>query len=148
LKLGLPLRFELTEERWKKGVKLYDATARARLNAWMTLRCESTMKVEASGFLPTIVYRLRVVDSDFLYTDLVFEHVAGLGGEAAKDLGDLGHRMLTQWKPSVERRLKERLETQIVKAADTKEIRIGLSGITKGAKKPEPKKKSDEPGQM
>lgn len=143
LLIGMPLRMDFTEERWSKGVRLYDATARARVQAWMTLHCESTMRTVADGFLPTIVYRLRVVDSDFLYTDLVFEHVAGLGGEAAKLLGDTAHSALTQWKPSVERKLRERLETQIVKAADTKEIRLGLGGISRG--KTEAKKQNEEP---
>lgn len=132
--LALPARMEFSEERWKNGVRLYDSSVRARLNLFLTLRCESKLRVESKNGLPEVVYRLRVEDTEFAYTDLVFEHVAGLGGEAARLIGDLAVDALRQWKPSIERRLREKLEDRIVKAADTREIRLGLDGLQRSHK--------------
>ena len=145
LQLKLAARMDFNEEHWTKGIKLYDGTVRARAKLWMVLHCESKMRIEADGFLPTIVYRLRVVDTEFGYTDLIFEHVAGLGGEAAKLVGDFAVDALRQWKPSIERKLREKLERSIMKAADAKEIRIGLTSFSFGKKKdPLPSKKTFE----
>src|ERR1700730_5359176 len=77
------------KQEWKRGLRLYSGELRARMRVKLTLHCEATTRVEGEGkVLPDTVFRLRVVDADFKYDNLVVEHVSGIGGEAAKLLGD------------------------------------------------------------
>ena len=46
---------------------------------------------------------LKVTKAELGYENLKFEHLAGVGGEAAELIGEAGHKLLTQWKPSLER---------------------------------------------
>ena len=93
----------------------------------LTLDCEALTKFEkGKKILPDAVFRLRVVKSDLGYDNLVVEHTAGVGGEAAKVLGDAVIGGMRQWKPSLERNLRDRANAAIVKAADTKEVRVNL----------------------
>jgi hypothetical protein len=57
----------------------------------------------------------------------VTEHVAGVGGELAEWIGDAGHNLMKHIKPSIEHHLLEKANAAIVKAADTKEVRISLT---------------------
>jgi hypothetical protein len=59
----------------------------------------------------------------------VFTHVPGLGGSAAKVVGNWTVDAVNQMKPSLERKLIEKLTEKLKKAADTKEIQVSLSGI-------------------
>jgi hypothetical protein len=116
------------KQEWKRGVRLYSGELRARMRVKLTLHCEVTAKVEGEGkIVPDTVFRLHVVDADFKYDNLVVEHVGGLGGAAAKLLGDAAIGGMHQWHPSFERDLLAKADAAIVKAGDTKEIRIGLS---------------------
>jgi hypothetical protein len=118
------------KQEWKRGVRLYSGELRARMRVKLTLHCEVTARVENEGkVLPETVFRLRVADADFKYDNLVVEHVGGVGGEAAKLLGDAALGGMHQWHPSFERALLAKADAAIVKAADTKEVRIGLSRL-------------------
>jgi hypothetical protein len=117
-------------QEWARGVRLYSGELRARMRVKLTLHCEATARVEAEGkLLPETVFRLRVADADFRYDNLVVEHVSGVGGEAAKLLGDAAIGGMHQWHPSFERALLAKADAAIVKAGDTKEVRIGLSRL-------------------
>ncbi|HZT80272.1 MAG TPA: hypothetical protein VFA26_08625, partial [Gemmataceae bacterium] len=71
----------------------------------------------------------RATKADLRYDNLVVEHVAGVGGELAKLIGDAFHGGLTQWRPALERELLARADAAIVRAADTKEVRVNLAGL-------------------
>ncbi len=124
------------QQNWEAGVRLWSGSVRARLRVKAHLECESLLRMEPKegSFLPDIVFRLRVTKAGVGYDDLVVEHIAGLGGSAAKVLGETFHDAINQWKPSIERKLLERGRAAILKAADTKEVRIGLSGLFKEKK--------------
>ncbi len=118
------------KQEWKRGIRLYSGELRARMRVKLTLHCEATTKVEGEGkVLPDAVFRLHVIDADFKYDNLVVEHVGGLGGEAAKLLGDAAIGGMRQWHPSFERALLAKAEAAVVKGGDTKEVRIGLSRL-------------------
>jgi hypothetical protein len=137
--LAFDARVELERQKWKKGVRLYSTSARARFRVRLTLYCELTSRVEKNGgVLPELVLRLHVVKADLGYEHLVVEHVTGLGGDAAKALGDLIHQAVQQWHPSLERQLLARADAAIEKAVDTKEIRLGLGSLTRRAPPPPP----------
>ena len=87
-----------------------------------------TTKLEPTGgLIPDLVFRLRVLKSDVRYDRFVTEHVAGVGGDMAEWLGDKGHRLLKKIKPSLEKNLLEKANASIVRAADTKEVRLSLA---------------------
>jgi hypothetical protein len=123
----------LHRQTWKAGLRLYSGETRARCRVRLTLDCEALTKFEKTkNFLPDAVFRLRVVRSDLGYDNVVVEHTAGVGGDAAEILGDFLIGGLRQWKPSLERKLREKANAAIVKAADTKEIRVNLLDVFGG----------------
>src|SRR5262245_53735344 len=74
---------------WQQGSKLWDATADARVWVALRLQCEATARFEKTGsWIPDLVYRLRVVKADASYGNIEVTHLAGLGGDLAKGLGD------------------------------------------------------------
>jgi hypothetical protein len=101
---------------------------RARLRLKLALYCEVTTRVEKTGrLIPDVVFRGRVLKADLRYDNFVVEHVGGVGGELAKLIGGAAHAALDQWRPSLERKLLENANAAIVKAGDTKDVRISLS---------------------
>jgi hypothetical protein len=132
---------QLHRQTWALGARLYSGETRARLRLKLSLHCEVQTRFEkpAGAWFPDTVIRLRVLRSDFAYDNLVVEHTAGVGGDAAQLLGDLMIGIVRQVKPSLERNLVAKANAGIVKAADTREIRISLSGLIGG--KPAPPKR-------
>jgi len=125
------VRFEGWQEQWESGLKLYGVSVRARARVKATLQCEAAVRMELKDNLPDLVAELRVSRADVGYDNLVVEHVAGLGGEAAKLLGEAGHDLVRQWKPSLERELLAKANRAIEKAGQRKEVRLGLSRLLK-----------------
>ncbi len=123
---------EYERQTWEEGVRFYSGSVRARMRVMMTLNCEATSRLEpkAKG-LPDIVFRLRVVQSDFEVSDLVVEHVPGIGGDAAKLLGDAARSSVAFWRPDLERKLLDKANRAILKGGDTKEVHVSLSKLWK-----------------
>lgn len=120
-------------QRWESGLRLSSNSVRARFRVKLMLNCELTAKVESSSLiLPDAVFRLRVTQASLQFDNFVVEHVAGMGGEAAKLLGDAARGSLHRWKPSLEHDLLEKADAAIVKAGDTKEVHLGLARLLKG----------------
>src|SRR5262249_51055032 len=124
--LAFDARVEYEQQNWRWGVRLYSGSVRARLRLKLALSCEVTSRVESSGYLPELVFRLRVLGSDLRYDNFVVEHVGGVGGDLAKLLGKAAHGALNQWRPSLERNLLAKANAAIVKAGDTRDVRVGL----------------------
>ncbi|MBM3992556.1 MAG: hypothetical protein FJ303_00120 [Planctomycetes bacterium] len=124
---------EYEQQNWESGVRLWSGSARARAQIKLDMDCENILRVhlDKKTNLPDFVLRLRVTSARLHYDDVVFEHINGVGGEAAKILGKMAHYTVRQWKPSIERDLLAKANDAIVKAADTREIRLGFSGLVK-----------------
>jgi hypothetical protein len=121
---------EFDQENWDKGTRVYEGSTRARLRVKLLLGCAATTRLEASGgLLPDAYFRLRVTRADLRYDNLVVEHVAGVGGEMAKVLGDAVKGSLREWHPTLERDLLTRANAAIVRAGDTKEVRLSLANL-------------------
>lgn len=130
--LAFQTNVDYEQQTWEHGVRLLSTSTEARLRIKLALDCESTVRVEDVGtLLPELVFRLRVIKSDVGYDNLVVEHIAGIGGSAARLLGEALRSTLKQVKPSLERDLLERANRAIVRAADTREVRLGLRGLTR-----------------
>jgi hypothetical protein len=129
----MPVQITLDQQLWKSGVRLYSGETRASCRPILTVRCESTSKVEKSeGLLPDVAFRMRVLDARLTYDQFKVEHTAGVGGDIAKVLGDTAHDVLRQVRPSLEKNLLEKASKAIVKAGDTKEVKLGLGKLLDG----------------
>lgn len=123
---------EYEHQTWDLGLRLWSGSVRARLQLKVALDCENLIRVETGkGPLPDIVFRLRVTKAAVGYDNLVVEHINGIGGSAARLTGEALRSSLKRWKPALERDLLARANAAIVKAADTREVRIGLGGLGK-----------------
>jgi hypothetical protein len=134
LGVSLPVRFLFERQIWKAGVKLYSGSVKGRLQLALTMHCESTASLEKTKLLPVFVFRLRATAAQVAYDQFVLEHVAGFGGDAAEVVGKLVRKAIRQWKPSIERELLAKANAALCKAADTREIRIGLDGLKRSKK--------------
>lgn len=125
--MAFDARVDATQQNWGKGVKLYDGSLRARLRIKINLRCEVTARVESKeALLPDMIFRLRVSQADANYDHFVTEHIAVLGGDAARILGDALQKTL---RNSLEKKVLAKADSAIVKAADTKDIRLSLASV-------------------
>jgi hypothetical protein len=133
--IALDSRVEVERQTWHTGKRFYSGSVRARLRVQLTLRCEALARLESGGsLLPEAVFRLRVLQSDVRFDNLVVEHIAGMGGEMAKVLGDAVRGGMKQWHPSLERDLLARANEAIVKAGDTHEVRVSLTKLLSSKK--------------
>lgn len=120
------------QQNWESGVRLWSGSVRARTQFKVDLECENTLKIEFSKeLLPDFVLRVRVTNAKVHYDKLVVEHIAGIGGTGAKLIGEAVHDSMTRWRPQIERDLLAKASAAIVQAADTREIRVGFSGLVK-----------------
>ena len=120
------------QQNWESGARLWSGSVRARAQIKLDMDCENTLRIEFDkNGLPDFILRLRVTGAKLHYDKLVVEHINGIGGDAAKLLGDAAHRCMNQWRPSIERDLLAKANAAIVKAADTREIRVGFGGLIK-----------------
>ncbi|MFT3882285.1 MAG: hypothetical protein QM703_21865 [Gemmatales bacterium] len=130
IKVDADIEFNIEQQNWQSGIKLFGGSARGSATVKMVITCESKLSIEpGTNFLPVIKYRLHVIDAKASYDHLVFSHVPGLGGSAAKVVGNWTVDAVNQMKPSLERKLIDKLTEKLKKAADTKEIQVSLSGI-------------------
>jgi hypothetical protein len=131
--ITLQTQITFEQQLWLSGVKLLIGEARARCRALLLLRCESTTRPEQSGgHLPDLTFRMRATDGRLSYDQFKVEHVAGIGGDAAKVLGESAHNLLNQLKPSIERNMLEKASQAIVKAADTKDVKLSFGKLAGG----------------
>jgi hypothetical protein len=130
--LTFDARVNYEQQKWKAGLRLYSGSARARVRPELTLECEAITRLEWTGNIaPNVTFRLHVVRSNLTYRQLVVEHILGVGGEAAKLLGEAIQHGIHKWRPSLERNLLNKANAAIEKAANTKEIRIGLGSVVR-----------------
>ncbi|HQR06391.1 MAG TPA: hypothetical protein PLN21_06190 [Gemmatales bacterium] len=130
IKVDADIEFDVEQQNWQAGIKLFDGFARGGATVKMVITCESKLTIEPGvNLFPVIKYRLHVMDAKASYDRLVFTHVPGLGGSAAKVVGNWTVDAVNQMKPSLERKLIGKLTEKLKKVADTKEIQVSLSGI-------------------
>jgi hypothetical protein len=129
--LAFDAEVNFDEEKWRAGVRTLAFSVRARLRVRLHLWCEVTSRSETppGSLIPDVIFRLRVTKADLGYDNLVVEHIAGIGGEAAKVMGDTIHGVLRDFRPQMERHLLDRANAAIVKAGDTREVRLSLTSL-------------------
>ncbi|HVK19090.1 MAG TPA: hypothetical protein VM533_19315 [Fimbriiglobus sp.] len=132
--LGLDVRLTYEQQLWKSGARLYAGETRARCRAALKLKCELTSRLEPrpGSLLPDAVFRVRVTDAELYYADLVCEHTLGLDGKPAEEIGEAVHKLIKKVKPSLESDLLAKANAAVVKAADTKEVRVEFGKLLAG----------------
>ena len=128
------VRMTYEQQRWAMGKRLYAGETRAVCTAGVTMRVELTTRTELTpgSLLPAVTVRARVTEANLCYWDLECEHTLGMDGPAAKALGKAVHEVLKKVKPDVEKGLLEKANAAVVKAADTKEVRVELGSLLTG----------------
>ena len=131
--IALPTRIRFEQQFWKSGVRLYSGETRARVRPILALKCESVSKVhKTDAVLPDITFRLRVLDAKLSYDDFKLEHTAGVGGEMAEMIGNAALDTLKLVRPSLEKDMLAKANKAVIKAGDTKEIKLGLGKLLDG----------------
>lgn len=127
--VNAPVRVVYNQQLWQNGIKLFSGETRARAVAGMALLCETQSEVKWKGLFPDVSIKYKVLEAKAGYDKLVVEHTLGVGGDAAKLLGEAFLDTLKQVKPSVEKDLLEKANAAILKAGKEREIRLGVSKL-------------------
>ncbi len=132
--IGMNCDIKFEQQVWRHGTRLYSGETRGRCRGALALHCEVTNRVEAKpgSLLPDVVFRLRVTSAEVFYEKLEVVHTAGVGGDAAKFLGAALIDTVKAVKPNVEKDLLTKANAAVVKAGDTKEVRVGLGKLLDG----------------
>jgi hypothetical protein len=129
--LGVLVHYD--QQTWQNGHRLYAGSVRARLRVKVLLTCAMTTQVEfGKAFLPDVTFRLRVTKADLGHDNFVVEHAYGMGGDLAKKLGETAQAWLHERHPELEQELLRKANAAILKAGDTKEIKLGLGNAFGG----------------
>lgn len=129
----LPTRIAFEQQVWARGTRVYSGETRARCRPILALKCESTSRVEKSGgLLPDVIFRMRVLDAKLAYDEFRVDHTAGVGGDMARVMGDALHDTIKLLVPKLETEMMAKAQKAIVKAGDTKEVRLGLGKLLDG----------------
>ena len=132
--LAADVAFDYEQQIWKSGARLYSGETRGTCKMGAALACEATSRLEPvpGNLVPALVVRFKVTAADLSYSDLAVDHTLGVGGDAAKVLGEAAIKFAKAVKPSLEKDLLAKANAAVVKAADTKEVRIELDKLLSG----------------
>lgn len=130
------VKLKYEQQQWAMGKRMYAGETRAKCSTGVTMTVEVTSRTEPTpgSLLPTLVLRVRVTEAKLSYWDLECEHTLGMDGPAAKALGKAVHEVLKKMKPDVEKDLLAKANAAVVKAADTKEVKVELGKLLGGKK--------------
>jgi hypothetical protein len=128
------IRFE--QQIWKNGLRLYSGETRAHCKGGLVIKAEVVSKsdIKKGSFLPEVTLKLRVTDADLYHEKIVVDHTAGVGGDAAKAIGDVLLDVVKAVKPDIEKQLREKAEAAIVKAVGIREFKLALDKLLSGKK--------------
>jgi len=130
-RIGLDTKLVYEQQMWTAGKRLYAGETHARCRAELLCVVELTDKIETrpGSVLPVITIRARVAEANLSYKDLVCESTFGLHGEPAKVVGKALLEVIKKLQPNAEKDLLAKANAAIVKAADTKEVRVELDKL-------------------
>lgn len=129
--VGLDVRGVYEQQMWAVAKRLYAGETRVRCRATLDLTCELTSGVSFApkAVLPALDLRIRATEAKVGYGDVVCEHTFGLDGKPAELLGKAALEVMRKVAPKVERDLLAKANAAVLKAADTKAVRIEFSKL-------------------
>jgi len=131
--MSMDTEIEYEQQNWANGLRLYSGSATVDARLKLNLQCELTTRLEKSeSVVPDLIVGIKIIEAHLAYDNLKTEHIAGVGGEAARVLGDAVKGGLDKWKPDMERDLLAKADAAIVKAGQAKEVRLSVSELIEG----------------
>lgn len=129
--LHTDVKLKYEQQLWTLGQRVYSGETRAKCSAGLTMTVELTSRNEPTpgSLLPTVVLRARVTEASLSYWDLECEHTLGTDGPPAKALGKAVHEVIKKVKPDLERDLLAKANAAVVKAADTKDVKVEFGNL-------------------
>jgi hypothetical protein len=124
--LVAPVTFKFEQQIWKAGLRLYSGETRGRFEAKAVLNCETVSMTTwaPDKLLPSQLFHVSVAKADVAAHDIKIDHTAGMGGEGAEKLGDAALAAIKLLKPDLEADLRDRANKAIVKAGQSREVRL------------------------
>ena len=134
--VGFDAQFDFRQEIWRRGIRLYSGSTKARAKVWAKLQCGVGVRFEMkNGVFPDLIIQMHVAKAELSYTGLDVQHIAGIGGDGAKILGEALQETIKQVKPSLEKELLAKAGAALMKAGNTKEVRVSLGKLFKSGGK-------------
>ena len=129
--VGLDVRAVYEQQVWTMGKRVYAGETRGRCRAVLNLACEATGSTTFApgSLLPTVTLRVRATEAKLGYHNLVVEHLQGVNGKPAELLGKALHAVMTAAKPTFEAEMLAKANAAVVKAADTKDVKLGFDKL-------------------
>lgn len=132
LVIELDAQFDLEQQIWERGIRVYAGSSQARAKVSAAVTCEVTTRVDSKkGLFPDLIFTVGVTKADLRYRDLDFVRIGRIGGDGADVIGHALHDTLTTLRPSLEKDLLAKANAAIVKAGQAKEVRLSLSKLIK-----------------
>lgn len=124
--LAAPVTFKFEQQIWKARLRLYSGETRGRFEAKVVMNCETISMTSwaPNKLLPTQLFQVSVTKADVAANGIKIEHTAGLGGDGAEKLGDATLAAIKLLKPDIEADLRDRANKAIVKAGQSREVRL------------------------
>jgi hypothetical protein len=123
----------IQQQMWKHGVRLLSNETRATCTAAVHLECDVTTRLETKPghWIPETVVTAKVNKADIYHQNLMVEHTLGVGGDAARLIGEATLKLIQTVKPSLEKDTIAKAEAAIVKAGQSKDVRLSLESLGK-----------------
>jgi hypothetical protein len=131
LLVALDVWLDFEQQIWERGIRIYSGSSKARSKVWTALAIEVTTRFDGKGLLPDLIVHIHVTKADVRYSKFELIHTAGIGGDGAKLLGEAMQGLLKDLHPSLEKEMLQKADAAIIKAGDSKEVRISLGKLLK-----------------
>ncbi len=124
--IGLDVRAVYENQMWAMGKRVYAGETHVRCRAVLELASELTSSTTFApgAVLPTVAIRVRTTEAKVGYSELVCEYALGVSGKPAEVLGKAAFEVVKKVAPQVEKDLLAKANAAVLKAADTKEVRV------------------------
>jgi hypothetical protein len=127
-------RVEYTEHIYEAGMRVLATSARARLRLHLQVDCQAVARLDGSAiWVPDLVLSIRATKAQVSYDNLVVEHAAGVGGDAARLMGEGLKKGLHELRPGLEASWLAKADAAVVKAAHAREVRLNLAKLVQDA---------------
>jgi hypothetical protein len=127
-------RVEYTEHIYEAGIRVLATSARARLRLHLQVDCQASASLDGSNaWVPDVVLTIRATKAHVTYDNLVLEHAIGVGGDAARLMGDGLKNALHELRPGLEASWLAKADAAVVKAAHAREVRLHLGKLIQDA---------------
>lgn len=124
--VGLDVRAVYEQQMWTLGKRVYAGETHARCHATLDLTCEltSSSTFTPGTLLPTVSVKVKASEAKVGYSDFTCEHALGMSGKPAEVLGKAAYEVVKKVAPQVEKDLLAKANAAVLKAADTKEVKV------------------------